>query len=174
MAITTTLPPVPPSLAARGVALRPEDDGDIPFLRRLFAAGREAEFRAFGWPDAALALFLEQQFDLQTRHYRNHYPGAAWGVIVLGETPIGRLYLLRTARELRIIDIALLREYQGQGIGSALVEAIQEQGGQAHIPVSLHVEQANSGARRLYERLGFKDGGIVGAHHRMDWFPSVG
>ncbi len=171
MATTTILPPVPPLLAARGIVLRAEDDGDAAFLRRLFAAGRAPELRAFGWPDAAMALFLDQQFDLQTRHYRGHYPGAAWGIVVQGEAPAGRLCLLRTAKELRIIDIAMLRDYQGQGIGTALVKAVLDQGACAHIPVSLHVEQGNFGAQRLYERLGFKKAGAVGAHFRMDWSP---
>jgi len=173
MADVTTLPPVPPDLAARGIGLRPETAEDAPFLRALYAAGRRAEMNVTGWPPEMIAQFLGQQFDLQTRHYRTHYKGAAWGVITLDGEPVGRLYLHQGKGDLRIIDIAVAPEQQSQGIGAGLIGAVFEMGRRAGTGVSIHVEEINHGARRLYERLGFRQTGTQGIHLRMDWFPAA-
>jgi ribosomal protein S18 acetylase RimI-like enzyme len=52
-----------------------------------------------------------------------------------------------------IATLAVLPEYQGQGIGAALLEACE-----AHIPlkrIRLCVRPTNEGAIRLYERFGY-------------------
>jgi hypothetical protein len=61
------------SLAARGFALRPESDEDIPFLRRLHASTRAAELAQTGWSDAQKLAFTDNQFDFQRQHYRTYY-----------------------------------------------------------------------------------------------------
>ena len=58
-------------------------------------------------------------------------------------------------QDLRIVDIALLPEARGAGIGAALLADVI---GHAHargLRTSIHVEQ-NNPARRLYLRMGFK------------------
>jgi ribosomal protein S18 acetylase RimI-like enzyme len=110
------------------------------------------------------------QFDAQDKDYRKNYARAQFQVILLENTPIGRLYIEQCEREIRIIDIAILPEYRNLGYGSALLHDILEQG-QAHkLPVSIHVERFNP-ALRLYLRLGFKPIADKGVYLLMERVP---
>jgi GNAT superfamily N-acetyltransferase len=60
-------------------------------------------------------------------------------------------------RLLEVETVAVLAEVRGEGIGTALMEAVEgwaREGGFEHLAVS--VRTANEGARRLYERRGFR------------------
>lgn len=167
----TRLPPVPPDLATRGIALRIETPEDREFLRRLYASIRWEELEPTGWPEAARLAFLSQQFELQDHHYKTHYAGAAFAIITEAGVPIGRLYLHQGPTDLRIMDIAFLPSHRGLGLGSALLRAVFDLGRAAGTNVSIHVEMFNVGARRLYERLGFVQTEDKGVYLRMDWSP---
>ena len=54
-----------------------------------------------------------------------------------------------------MIDIALMPEHRGAGIGTKLLKELQEEAKAAGKKLSIHVERFNP-ARRLYERLGFQ------------------
>ena len=100
------------------------------------------------------AAFVEQQFAAQDAYYREHYPGATFDVVVCDGEDAGRLYVDRWDREIRIMDIAVLPEFQRRGIGSRLLGSlIEEEGGGK--PLTIHVERMNP-ALTWYERLGFR------------------
>lgn len=171
-AAPTPLPPVPPELSARGMGLRRETEQDTEFLRRLYISVRWEELAGVDWTDEAKLAFLGDQFVFQSRHYKRHYSGAAWGIVTDAGTPVGRLYLHQGPADLRIIDISMLPSHRGLGIGSSLIRAVFEQGRAAGTAVSIHVEVFNLAARRLYDRLGFVPGDTGGGVHlRMDWVP---
>jgi predicted GNAT family acetyltransferase len=65
------------------------------------------------------------------------------------------------AREIRIVDIALMPAHRSGGIGTMLLRRVFAEGDAAGKPVSIHVEVFNP-ARRLYERLGFVEKGAHG------------
>jgi ribosomal protein S18 acetylase RimI-like enzyme len=65
--------------------------------------------------------------------------------------PARRLYLHRGDTEIRIVDIALLPEHRGKGVGTTLLRDVIAEGKR----VTIHVERMNP-ALRLYERLGFE------------------
>jgi ribosomal protein S18 acetylase RimI-like enzyme len=137
-----------------GVSLRDEAESDMDFVAELYASTREEELRPVAWPDAQKRSFLRQQFELQRAHYRQHYAGAQWLIVLRDGAPIGRLYLKTGSTELRLMDVALLRDQRGQGIGAALMRSVLAHADGLGVPVSLHVEPFNP-ALRLYERLGF-------------------
>jgi ribosomal protein S18 acetylase RimI-like enzyme len=89
---------------------------------------------------------------------------------LLNDEPVGRLYLHRRQDEIRIIDIALLTEHRGKGIGSLLMLDILEEATQAALPVRIHVER-NNPALRLYQRLGFRAIADQGVYWLMEWHP---
>jgi ribosomal protein S18 acetylase RimI-like enzyme len=72
----------------------------------------------------------------------------------LDAAPAGRFYVHRGESEIRIIDIALLPEHRGNGIGSALLRALLSEADAGGKSVTIHVERLNP-ALRLYKRLGF-------------------
>ena len=130
-------------------------DADREFLAALYASTRDEELRAVDWSEEDKARFLRQQFEAQDRHYREHYPGASLDVICDAEAPVGRLYVYRTPAEVRLMDIALVPAYRGQGIGSRLVADLLAGAAAERQKVTLHVEPWNP-AKRLYDRLGFR------------------
>jgi ribosomal protein S18 acetylase RimI-like enzyme len=136
------------------VAVRTAGEADEEALFAAFASGRIDELAALPWTSEQKRAFLRQQFALQTAHYGTHYPSAESMVIELDGTPIGRLYVDRGPLELRLMDIALLPEHRGRGIGGGVVRDLIDEAVAAGVPVTLHVE-AHNPARRLYERLGF-------------------
>lgn len=138
------------------IALRPEQPGDRQFVARLFASAREQELEVTGWSEEVKGTFCTQQFQAQTLHYARAFPDADRQIVLVNGDQGGRLYLLRRSTNLRIIEIALLREYQGSGIGTALLRTILEEAHREGRDVSLRVA-LHSPARRLYARLGFEE-----------------
>lgn len=138
-------------------------------MRDVYVAGRWAEMAVTGWPRDVVLAFLHDQFRLQTAHYDKHYADAERLVIECDGKPVGKLILLDTGAEIRIVDIGFLPAYRGRGLGGALVTWAQDIArGQGRAEVSLHVEP-NNPAKRLYDRLGFKVIELRGAYELMEW-----
>lgn len=149
------------------VVLRQQDDHDRPFLQELYLSRRWAEVSAVpGWNDAQRRAFLLVQAELQRQHYEKHYPAASFLVIEQAGTAIGRLCVNRQAHDVRIVDIALLPAWHGQGIGTQLLRSLLAEADAERQSCSLSVEQGNP-ARRLYERLGFEPGANSGLYTQM-------
>ena len=106
------------------------------------------------WDDVQTDAFLRMQFDAQDAWYRESYSGATFDVVAADDEPVGRLYVHRGESEIRIVDIALLPEHRGKGIGTALLRDLLSEADAAAKSVTIHVERLNP-ALRLYERLGF-------------------
>jgi GNAT superfamily N-acetyltransferase len=159
---------LPAALAARGFTLRPETDADIPFLRSLYASTRAAELAPTDWSDAQKLAFTDSQFGLQRHHYRTYYPATEWGVLEDNGVPMGRLYLDRRVTTLLVIDIALLPQWCGRGLGTALLEWVCAQARAAGKSVTVAVEKYNR-AQTLYRRLGFREMSDEGLYWDMEW-----
>lgn len=154
--------------AREEVVLRPETAHDIPFLVSLYGTTRADELKLVDWTDEQKQAFVGSQFAAQRAHYREHYPGAKFLVIELEGEPIGRLYLYQMSGEMRIMDIALLPEHRGRGIGAMLLREIHADAAANGDFVSIHVEQFNP-ALHLYHRLGYQQVEVVGPYFLMHW-----
>lgn len=150
------------------ISLRPITPEDDSFLAGLYASTRAEELAVTGWNVEEKAVFCRRQFDAQTVHYVENYPGALLQVIERESVPIGRLYVARWEREIRIMDIALLPEHRGAGIGTKLVKGLQKEASAAGKSLTIHVERFNP-ALRLYERLGFRQVEDKGVYLLMEW-----
>lgn len=138
-----------------GIALRPFEQTDLAFLERLFASIREDEFAILPWTEEQRRAFLKQQFQAQHRHYIEHYPGADFLIIEQHGSSVGRIYLDFGAEELRLMEISLLPEQRGLGLGGAMLERLCRNADRIEHSIGLHVE-AHNPAVRLYARLGFQ------------------
>lgn len=152
------------------LSLRRVVDGDRALLQEIFAAARRAEFSGLGWPQAQLELFLAQQFAAQDRHYRAYFRDAEQFIVCCGDADAGRLYLHRDRDEIRIVDISLLPEYRGGGIGTRLIEQLQADAERRNLSLCLSVAPHNP-AMNLYRRLGFLPTAEDGAYVSMEWRP---
>lgn len=154
------------------LALRPVTDDDRDFLAAVYASTRAEELAVTGWSDAEKAGFCRMQFDAQDAHYRQHYPGARFEIIESAGIPVGRLYVDRWSREIRIMDIALLPGHRGKGTGTRLLEELQEEAAATGKLLSIHVERMNP-ALRWYERLGFQLTEDKGVYLLLGWTAGV-
>lgn len=150
--------------------LRPALPADLPFMQAVYASTRAGEMSLVDWSAEQKQAFVQMQFNAQAQHYARYYPEAEYFVILRGQNQIGRLIVLRGQTHILIMDIALLPEYCGQGIGSAILRDLMHEAQQALKPLRLHVETFNP-ARRLYHRLGFKKTGENGVYYEMEWIP---
>ena len=154
--------------ARTDIELRAVEPGDALFLRRLYAASRAGELAAVGWQPGQLEAFLEMQYGARERHYREQFPGADDLLVVVGGQPAGRLCVDRGKDEMRVVDIALLPEHRGSGIGSALLADLQAEATTSGLPLALEVEAGNPAAN-LYRRLGFVIDAADGVYNSMRW-----
>ncbi len=162
---------MPVALAAQGFALRPETDADLPFLFQLYASTRWDELAPLtDWSEAQKIGFLESQFTAQRDHYLNYYANSSFDIIEQQGVPAGRLYVDRQERTLLIVDIALLPQWRGRGIGTALIEALFAEARGIAKDVSISVEKFNP-AQRLYRRLGFREYAEDDVYWFMYWSP---
>lgn len=151
--------------------LRPIHSSDERFLSDLYASTRAEELAPLiDWTAQQKRDFLEQQFQAQHKYYQDTYKGAQFHVIEMESARIGRLYVDRREKEIRVIDIALLPEYRSKGIGRQLMTEVLKEGERSKKKVSIHVEH-NNPAMRLYKRLGFEKIGDVGIYFLMEWLP---
>lgn len=155
------------------IRLRKITPQDESFLLSVYASTRAEEMQLVPWSDAEKAEFLQSQFQAQHTYYQQHYPQASFDVIAVADQQVGRLYVDRGAGELRIIDIALLPEFRGQGIGSQLLQDLIAESDAAGDRITIHVEK-NNPALRLYRRLGFTEIEEVGIYWLMERKPAQG
>jgi ribosomal protein S18 acetylase RimI-like enzyme len=153
------------------VSLRPVVADDREFLLELYASTRREELDVVAWGEGQREAFLRMQFQVQDAEYRRLSPHGSFDVVEVDGSPAGRLYVDRRPGEVRIIDIALVPELRGRGIGGALIAALQREAESAGSAVSLQVETHNRAAR-LYERLGFVPVADSGVHRHLEWRPS--
>ena len=156
------------SVPRDAIVYRAATPEDVPFLRHLYATTRESEMLAVPWTEEQKSAFLEMQFNAQKTHYEDFYPDCAFLVMEMEGKPAGRLYINRTEDQIEIIDIALVPELRGRGIGRMLLEEILAEGAKTGKSVRIYVEHFNP-ARHLYDRLGFRHIDTNGVYHLMEW-----
>jgi GNAT superfamily N-acetyltransferase len=154
------------------LSLRDSVTGDEAFLYAVYASTRMEELAITGWSDSQKEQFLRMQFDAQHRYYHEVFPNASYQIILWEEQPAGRLYVDRRGDEIGIVDISLLPEYRGRGIGSILLPQIMAEASEVDKPVRIYVERFNR-ALTLYERLGFRKIGDTGVYFHMEWLPNA-
>ena len=83
-------------------------------------------------------------------------------IVLLSGTPVGLLKVVRSQDNWDLVQIQILPEKQGGGLGSSILRKLLADGGDARDSVSLSLLRDNP-ARRLYVRLGFR---IVGENDK--------
>ncbi len=150
--------------------LRPETPADEAFLFRLFASTRAAEVASLAGGEAVRETFLRIQHMAQRAGHAAQHPRAERSIVLVDGAPGGRWVVDRSGPALVLVDVALLPEHRGKGLGSALLRTLLAEAGRQRRAVALHVLRS-SPAARLYERLGFARTGGTEVHDSMEWRP---
>jgi ribosomal protein S18 acetylase RimI-like enzyme len=148
--------------------LRAATSEDEQFLRAVYAGTRAEELARVPWTDEQKRAFTNMQFAAQDADYRRNYPDAKYSIIEVQGVPVGRFYVDRCKKEIRIIDIALLPEHRRAGIGTKLLRELQDEACTAGKVLTIHVEKFNP-ALRLYQRLGFEQIEDKGVYLFLEW-----
>lgn len=149
------------------IYLRPATSDDEAFLFELYRDTRTEEMATWGWEAPQQQAFLSLQFRARNTSY-SAYPNPEHSIILNADRPIGRLLISRMESEIRLVDVALLHEARGFGIGAKLVADLFALAASEGKPLRLHVEKFNR-ALQLYQRLGFQTLEDTGTQFFMEW-----
>ena len=151
------------------LTLRRVVNTDEEFLLSVYASTRAAELAQAQWQDGQQEAFLKWQFAMQRREYDTRFPDAEYNVIVIDDRPAGRIWIGRDDQQIRLLDIALLPEFQNRGAGTLLVRRLIDESNRAGKPLRHMVFMLNKDADRFYARLGFVMIEEFGAYKHMEW-----
>jgi ribosomal protein S18 acetylase RimI-like enzyme len=153
--------------------LRPVRVSDDLFLLALYESTRAGEMAQVPWSDQQKRTFLKGQFEAQRTDYTARFPDAEHSIVVVDDEPIGRVWVDRRAEEIRLLDIAILPQWQNAGVGRTLLEQLQQQAAEADLPLRHSVHATNQDALRFYQRLDFVVVEDFETHVLMEWSPVV-
>ena len=143
------------------ISRRPATEADRELARRVHhQAYQEAVERQFGrWVVAE-----------QDRFFDRGWADARHEIVLCDGEPCGYVCIEDRADDIHVRELVILPEFQGRGIGSALLgEAIARARGRG-VPVRLGTFHHNRAAE-LYRRLGFQETGRTPTHILMEWRP---
>ena len=151
------------------VLLRPVQPADQEFLLALYADTRREEMATTGWPQQQIDEFLRMQFDAQRLDYARRFPDSDHDLVLAHGVPVGRIWVERGSKEIRLLDLAILSSHRNRGIGSKLLRGLQAEARRSQRPLRHSVLKQNLAALRLYQRLDFVVVGDLATHHLMEW-----
>jgi len=151
------------------LALRVATNDDEAFLLSVYGSTREQELSQVQWQEGQREAFLKWQFEMQRREYGARFPDAEYNVIMIDNQPAGRMWIGRDKDEIRLLDIALLPEFQKRGAGTILLQRMIDEASAAQKPLRHMVFVLNDNAHRFYERLGFSVIEDLGAYKHMEY-----
>lgn len=141
--------------------LRSASESDREFLFELHCRTmREVIEKTWGWDE-----------EWQRTDFERRFRQCVVSVIEHEGRPIGGLMLEPRPDSIDIREIQVLPEWQGRGIGTAVVRQIITQAASRGAAVTLSVVPANSRAKQLYDRLGFEVTGFESPFFRMKFGP---
>jgi GNAT superfamily N-acetyltransferase len=141
------------------ISRRPATEADRDLARRVHhAAYREAVERQFGrWVEAE-----------QDRFFADGWAGARHEIVLCDGQPCGYVCVEERADDVHVRELVIMPEFQGRGIGTALLGEAIERARDRGVPVRLGTFHRNRAAE-LYRRLGFREIGRTGTHILMEW-----
>lgn len=155
------------------VSTRPETPEDSSFLGDLYFSVRELEPGFASQPLDERSRVLRDQARLQSIHYHKVFPHAHFLVVEVDGKPVGRFCVNQFNDHLLVVDLSILPDFQGHGIGSQLIKSVLAESTRTGMPVGVSVEIGHP-ARSFYERMGFAIFKNTESHHVMQWVPSRG
>jgi ribosomal protein S18 acetylase RimI-like enzyme len=153
------------------VSFRPATDADQEFLIGVYAGTRADELAQTGWDDSQKDAFIRWQYSMQKKEYEARYPDARYDVILVDGVPAGRIWVGADDTQIRLLDIAVIPEFQNRGVGAHLLRQLMDEATRDNKPLRHMVFVLNQDAFRFYERLGFKTIEDVGGYLHMEWLP---
>lgn len=155
-----------------GLHLRPSTTSDQPFLNKLYQSTRD-DLNLVDGEDDFIVHLKEGQHEAQTVSYEDHFPDAMFFVIEYHQERAGRVILDFGPNEIRVIDISLITEARGKGLGTGIMRSFIHCSEQTKIPLKLCVLTHNMQAKHVYAKLGFVLEDHVPPRDYLAYYPST-
>jgi len=154
------------------LAVRPALPQDEIFLYELYSAIRGPEFASAPITAEQKEFLIRMQFRSQMGAYAQEFPNSCCHLVLLDGKPIGRLWVAQRERDFYLVDIALHPSLQSKGIGTVLVQRLQQEAQRAKLPIRSSVLRFNPGSLRFHQRLGFRIVREETMQFHMEWCPA--
>lgn len=148
--------------------LEPVVKADEPFLFQVYISTRQQEIESWGWSSEQIESFLSMQWQAQKLYYSQKFPKSNHYIILYENEYAGRCVIVDLPEYLHLIDLSILPSYQGKGIGTFILELLQQKASKGGKPITLQVFHENS-AMLLYGKLGFQVVEANGIYVKMQW-----
>ncbi|HEX2271788.1 MAG TPA: GNAT family N-acetyltransferase [Pyrinomonadaceae bacterium] len=153
------------------VSLRPVTPADREFLVAVYYGTRARELAQVDWDEAQKDAFVRWQFERQQEEYEQRYPNARYSIILVDGVPAGRIWVGADDKQIRLLDIAVMEQFQNRGVGTILLRQLMDEAVREGKPLRHMVFVLNDNAHRFYERLGFTTIEDLGGYKHMEWVP---
>jgi ribosomal protein S18 acetylase RimI-like enzyme len=135
-------------------------------LRTLILETLTEQLAVWSWPEHIRTPLLETQYQVQRQGFR--HCGDTSTIVLDGDVPVGWYVTAESTDAIRLVNIMVLAQHRGQGIGSAILSMLMAAADTTGKPLQLSVVAQNERALRLYERLGFQRIGGDEAQHFLE------
>ena len=157
--------------SAINVSLRPVTADDTEFLVSVYGGTRAKELAQVQWEEGQKDAFIRWQFEMQQKEYETRFPNARYDVILVDGDPAGRIWVGIDDKQIRLLDIAVMAQFQNRGVGTILLRRLMDDATRLNKPLRHMVFVLNDNAHRFYERLGFSVIEDLGGYKHMEWVP---
>jgi len=155
------------------LAVRPAILQDEIFLYELYVAIRGPLFALAPITDTQREHLLRMQFRAQLSSYTQQFPNSCYHVVLLDSKPVGRLWVAPGDNAFLLVDIAIHPSLQSKGLGTVLVQRLQQEAQQAKLPIRSTVDRFNPGSLKFHRRLGFQVVREDQLNYYMEWQPAM-
>jgi GNAT superfamily N-acetyltransferase len=154
------------------LAVRPALPQDEIFLYELYVAIRGPLFAFAPITPNQREHQLRMQFRAQLSSYTQQFPNSCYHLVLLDSKPVGRLWVAPAGDAFLLVDIAIHPNVQSKGLGTALVERLQQEAQNARLPIRSTVDRFNPGSLRFHQRLGFQIVREDQLQYYLEWRPA--
>lgn len=154
------------------LAVRPALPQDEIFMYELYVAIRGPLFALAPISATQREHLLRMQFRAQISSYTQQFPNSCYHIVLLDSKPVGRLWVAPGDRAFLLVDIAIHPSVQSKGLGTVLVQRLQQEAQRAKLPIRSTVDRFNAGSFRFHRRLGFQVVREDELNHYMEWHPA--
>jgi len=154
------------------LAVRPALPQDEVYLYELYVAIRGPLFALTPLSASQQEHLLRMQFQAQLSSYTQQFPNSCYHVVLLDGKPAGRLWVAPVEGGFQLVDIAVHPSVQSKGLGTVLIQRLQQEAQQAKLPIRSTVDRFNTGSLRFHQRLGFTIVREDQMQYYMEWRPA--
>ena len=119
---------------------------------------------ASSWPDSVREPVLDAQYRVRRQGFRMSAGDKPGTLVLVNGEPVAWYVAAELPDEIRLVNLVVLRERRGKGIGTAVLRKLAG----SRKTLKLSVAMNNHRAFDLYTRMGFRRTGDDGVHYFME------